>query len=96
MPTDLSELCQQCKSKYEQSINNLLKINKELEINNQLLQQEINQMATAEPDIRDKIIALIAPAIEFKEQFYVNGEYEELVTLYRTYNPKKESEQQNE
>jgi len=45
--------------------------------------------AESEPDIRDKIIALIAPAIEFKEQFYVNGEYKELVTLYREYRPKE-------
>ncbi len=92
MPTDLLEICQQCKSKYEQSVNNLLKLNNELEVNNQLLQEEINQMVTAEPDIRDKIIALIAPAIEFKEQFYVNGEYKELVTLYRTYKPKKDAQ----
>ena len=92
MPTDLSEICQQCKAKYEQSVANLLKINKELEINNQLLQDEINQMATAEPDIRDKIIALIAPAIEFKEQFYTNGEYAELVALYRTYKPKRDAQ----
>jgi len=45
--------------------------------------------AESKPDIRDQIIDLIAPAIEFKEQFYVNGEYKELVTLYREYRPKE-------
>ncbi len=56
------------------------------------LEKAMGKPAESKPDIRDRIIELIAPAIEWKEQFYVNGEYEELTTLYRTYKPKKEEE----
>jgi hypothetical protein len=94
MPTDLADQCKAYHAKIEQSIDNLLKINQELWQEHEQLIAEITELKTQpiasnEPDIRDQIIALIAPAIEFKEQFYVNGEYKELVTLYREYRPKE-------
>ena len=90
MPTDLSEICQQCKAKYEQSVANLLKINKDLEINNQLLQQEINQMVTAEPDNRDQLIDLIAEDIEWQEANRPNSpKFKPIIALYRTLRPKE-------
>lgn len=91
MPSDLSELCQQCKAKYEQSINNLLKINKELEWNNQLLQEEINQQQTkpAEQDNRDLLIDLIAEDIEWQEKYRPNSaKFKPIIEIYRTIRPK--------
>ena len=97
MPNDPADECKAYHVKIEQSIDNLLKINQELWQEHEQLIAEITELKTQpiasnEPDIRDKIIALIAPAIEFKEQFYTNGEYAELVSLYRIYRPKKAPE----
>jgi len=55
MPTDLLEIFQQCKARYEKSITNLLKINKKLEA-------ELAELQT-KPDRRDELIKLIAPDI---------------------------------
>jgi len=51
MPTDLAEICQQCKARYEKSIDNLCQQLQEL------------QEKPAEPDRRDELIKLIAPDI---------------------------------
>ena len=65
MQTDPAAECKAYHAKMERSIDNLLKINKELEANNQLLQEEINQLVIkpTEPDRRDELIGLIAPYI---------------------------------
>jgi hypothetical protein len=58
MPSDLTVVCVPCKVRYEQSINNLLKINKDLEA--ELAELKANP---TEPDRRDELIGMIAPYI---------------------------------
>ncbi|MFA7171568.1 MAG: hypothetical protein WC180_06265 [Candidatus Paceibacterota bacterium] len=55
MPADLTVVCVPCKARYEQSITNLLKINKKLEA-------ELAELQT-KPDRRDELIGMIAPDI---------------------------------
>ena len=54
-------------ARLQHSVDNLLDINKELEWNNQLLQEEINKLQTnsalSQPDKRDELIAMMAPDI---------------------------------
>jgi len=75
MPTDLLDLCQQCKAKYEHSVANLLKINNELEINNQLLQEEINQIVInpTESEAITRFLDLMQPMIERVSQLKGNS-----------------------
>jgi hypothetical protein len=80
-------------SKLKHSIDNLLDINKELERNSQLLQEEINGLQTAspkpaEPDKRDALIKLIAPDIERNEKLMGRGQrMQEIGALYRELYP---------
>ena len=83
---NLAEICANCKAETEKTKLTYLEELDRLQIENEQLKAQ--PKASNEPDIRDRIIALIAPAIEWKEQFYTNGEYAELITLYRTYRPK--------
>jgi len=87
---NLAEICANCKAETEKTKLTYLEELDRLQVENEQLKTQ--PTAINEPDIRDKIIALIAPAIEFKEQFYTNGEYKELIELYRTYNPKKDAQ----
>jgi len=85
---NLAEICAKCKAETEKAKLTYLEELERLQTENEQLKSQ--PVVSNEPDIRDRIIALIAPAIEWKEQFYTNGEYAELITLYRTYKPKKE------
>ena len=88
--SDLAEICAKCKANNEKRINNLLLGFEEREKD---FLREIEELknrlaANPEPD-KDKLIDLIAPSIEWKEQYSPNGKFKEIIELYRLIRPKE-------
>jgi hypothetical protein len=87
-------------SKLKHSIDNLLDINKELEWNNQLLQEEINQMVVSSPaerDDRDLLIDLVEEDILWKEANASRPSERilKIIEVYRSIRPKEETHANN-